>query len=346
MFGLIGHSTSFEDAKRKASMLGFDHIADGDLDVWCTAPPQLVENVEVKSATGISIEGSYIDSCFVPEMLSRFKTARRKVLNAMELAQKKGINITALGGFTSIIFENFNLLQHKQIRNTSLEWERFTTGNTHTAWVICKQLEINAPRIGIDLKKATVAVIGATGDIGSAVCRWLINKTGISELLMVARQQEPLALLQKELDGGTISSLDEALPQADIVVWVASMPKTIEIDNDNLKKPCLMIDGGYPKNLDEKFQGDNIYVLKGGIVEFFNDIGWNMMELAEMQNPQREMFACFAEAMILEFEKCHTNFSWGRNNISLEKMEFIGAASLKHGFSAIGLDKQPKALTV
>ena len=346
MFGLIGHSTSFEDAKRKASMLGFDHIADGDLDVWCTAPPQLVENVEVKSATGISIEGSYIDSCFVPEMLSRFKTARRKVLNAMELAQKKGINITALGGFTSIIFENFNLLQHKQIRNTSLEWERFTTGNTHTAWVICKQLEINAPRIGIDLKKATVAVIGATGDIGSAVCRWLINKTGISELLMVARQQEPLALLQKELDGGTIASLDEALPQADIVVWVASMPKTIEIDTDNLKKPCLMIDGGYPKNLDEKFQGENIYVLKGGIVEFFNDIGWNMMELAEMQNPQREMFACFAEAMILEFEKCHTNFSWGRNNISLEKMEFIGAASLKHGFSAIGLDKQPNVLTV
>ncbi len=346
MFGLIGHSTSFEDAKRKASLLGFDHIADGDLDVWCTAPPQLVENVEVKSATGISIEGSYIDSCFVPEMLSRFKTARRKVLNAMELAQKKGINITALGGFTSIIFENFNLLQHKQIRNTSLEWERFTTGNTHTAWVICKQLEINAPRIGIDLKKATVAVIGATGDIGSAVCRWLINKTGISELLMVARQQEPLALLQKELDGGTITTLDEALPQADIVVWVASMPKTIEIDTDNLKKPCLMIDGGYPKNLDEKFQGKNIHVLKGGIVEFFNDIGWNMMELAEMQNPQREMFACFAEAMILEFEKCHTNFSWGRNNISLEKMEFIGAASLKHGFSAIGLDKQSKILTV
>jgi len=346
MFGLIGHSTSFEDAKRKASMLGFDHIADGDLDVWCTAPPQLVENVEVKSATGISIEGSYIDSCFVPEMLSRFKTARRKVLNAMELAQKKGIDITALGGFTSIIFENFNLLQHKQIRNTSLEWERFTTGNTHTAWVICKQLEINAPRIGIDLKKATVAVIGATGDIGSAVCRWLINKTGISELLMVARQQEPLALLQKELDGGTITSLDEALPQADIVVWVASMPKTIEIETENLKKPCLMIDGGYPKNLDEKFQGENIYVLKGGIVEFFNDIGWNMMELAEMQNPQREMFACFAEAMIFEFEKCHTNFSWGRNNTSLETMEFMGAASLKHGFSAIGLDKQPKVLTV
>ena len=41
MFSLIGHSTSFEAARRKAMELGFDHIAEGDLDVWCSAPPQL-----------------------------------------------------------------------------------------------------------------------------------------------------------------------------------------------------------------------------------------------------------------------------------------------------------------
>ena len=45
MFGLIGHSTSFEAARRKALELGFDHIAEGDLDVWCSAPPQLVEHL-------------------------------------------------------------------------------------------------------------------------------------------------------------------------------------------------------------------------------------------------------------------------------------------------------------
>ena len=76
MFGLIGHSTSFEDAKRKASMLGFDHIADGDLDVWCTAPPQLVENVEVKSATGISIEGSYICLLYTSPSPRDFQVSR------------------------------------------------------------------------------------------------------------------------------------------------------------------------------------------------------------------------------------------------------------------------------
>ena len=337
MFGLIGHSTSFKDARLKAMELGYDHIAEGDLDVWCSAPPQLVEHVEVVSPLGKRIEGAYIDSCFVPEMLSRFKTARRKVLNAMELAQKKGINITALGGFTSIIFENFNLLQHQHVRNTTLQWERFTTGNTHTAWVICRQLELNAPSIGIDLKKARVAVVGATGDIGSAVCRWLSRRTGVSELLLVARQEKPLSELQNELGGGKILSLEEALPEADAVVWVASMPRTLEIDSSKLRNPCLMIDGGYPKNLDSKVSAEGVHVLKGGIVEFFNDIGWSMMELAEMEKPQRQMFACFAEAMLLEFENCHTNFSWGRNNITLEKMDFIGEASVRNGFSTLNL---------
>ena len=160
MFGLIGHSTSFEAARAKARTLGFEEFAEGDLDVWCSAPPQLVEHLQVTSATGKTIEGAYIDSCFVPEMLSRFKTARRKVLSAMELAQKNGIDITALGGFTSIIFENFNLLKEQQIRSTTLDWERFTTGNTHTAWVICRQVETNAPRLGIDLAQARVAVVG------------------------------------------------------------------------------------------------------------------------------------------------------------------------------------------
>ena len=184
MFGLIGHSSSFSEARLKARDLGFEDLADGELDIWCSAPPQLLETFEVTSNTGKTIQGTYIDSCFVPEMLSRFKTATRKVQNAMELAQKRGINITALGGFTSIIFENFNLAKFQQIRSTLLQWERFTTGNTHTAWVICRQVEQNAPLMGIDLAKARVAVVGATGDIGSAVCRWLSRRSGVADLLL------------------------------------------------------------------------------------------------------------------------------------------------------------------
>jgi fatty aldehyde-generating acyl-ACP reductase len=339
MFGLIGHSTSFEAARRLADRLGFPEYAAGDLDMWCSAPPQLVEKFEVESATGQRIEGAYIDSVFVPEMLRRFKTAKRKVLNAMELAQKSGIDISALGGFTSIIFEDMNLLREQQVRATTLDWQRFTTGNTHTAWVICRQVETNAPQLGIDLKKARVAVVGATGDIGSAVCHWLSRRTGVAELLLVARKPQPLLDLQGVLGGGRILSLEEALPEADVVVWVASLPESLSIDVAALRKPCLMIDGGYPKNLDSKAAGDGVHVLKGGIVEFHRDIDWQVVALAaEMDRPQRQMFACFAEAMLLDFEGWHTNFSWGRNHIRLERMDQIGAASLRHGFRALGLE--------
>jgi fatty aldehyde-generating acyl-ACP reductase len=250
----------------------------------------------------------------------------------MALAQKSDINITALGGFSSIIFEEFNLKDNKQVRNVELEFERFTTGNTHTAYIVCRQLEQASAQLGIDLSQATVAVCGATGDIGSAVCRWLDKKTDVAELLLIARNQKRLQTLQEELGRGKITGLEEALPRADIIVWVASMPKGVEIDPNILKKPAIVIDGGYPKNLGTKIKHPDVHILKGGIVEHSLDINWKIMEIVNMDIPSRQMFACFAEGILLEFEGWHTNFSWGRNQITVSKMEQIGQASVKHGF--------------
>ena len=334
MFGLIGHLTSLEHAQTVAKDLGYPEYADQGLDFWCSAPPQIVDTIKVTSITGQTIEGRYVESCFLPEMLAsrRIKAATRKIINAMAHAQKHGINITALGGFSSIIFENFNLEQVQQVRNVMLDFKRFTTGNTHTAYIICRQVEQAAPKLGIELSKATVAVCGATGDIGSAVCRWLNTRADVAELLLVARNQERLQALQDELGRGKIMRLEEALPQADIVVWVASMPKGVVIDPATLKQPCLLIDGGYPKNLGTKLHYSGVHVLNGGIVEHSLDIDWKIMNIVNMDVPARQLFACFAESMLLEFEKWHTNFSWGRNHITVEKMEQIGEVSLKHGF--------------
>jgi fatty aldehyde-generating acyl-ACP reductase len=334
MFGLIGHLTSLEHAQSVANELGYPEYANQGLDFWCSAPPQIVDNITVTSITGQKIEGRYVESCFLPEMLAsrRIKAATRKVLNAMMHAQKHGINITALGGFSSIIFENFNLQQIRQVRNVKLEFERFTTGNTHTAYIICRQVEQASKQLGIELSKATVAVFGATGDIGSAVCRWLDARTDVAELLLIARNQERLQNLQAELGRGKIMELDEALPLADVVVWIASVPKGVEIDPASLKQPCLLIDGGYPKNLSTQIQHPNVQVLNGGIVEHSLDIDWQIMQIVNMDAPARQLFACFAESMLLEFEKWHTNFSWGRNQITLEKMDQIGQLSVKHGF--------------
>jgi fatty aldehyde-generating acyl-ACP reductase len=334
MFGLIGHLTSLEHAQSVAKELGYPEYADQDLEFWCMAPPQIVDTITVTSVTGQTIYGKYVESCFLPEMLAaqRIKAATRKILNAMAHAQKHGIDITALGGFSSIIFENFNLEKMTQIRNITLDLHRFTTGNTHTAYIICRQVEQAAVQVGIDLAKATIAVCGATGDIGSAVCRWLSQRVDVADLLLVARNPERLQDLQAELGRGKILPLEAALPQADIVVWVASMPKGVAIDTSTLKRPCLMIDGGYPKNLGTQIQAEGVYILNGGIVEHSLDIDWRIMEIVNMSVPSRQLFACFAESMLLEFEQWHTNFSWGRNQITPEKMQRIGDVSVKHGF--------------
>lgn len=345
MFGLIGHLNSLEHAQKVAEQLGYPEYHEQGLDFWCAAPPQIVDDIQVTSLTGQTIQGKYIESCFLPEMLTqrRIKAAMRKILNAMAQAQKANIDITALGGFSSIIFENFNLQNNRQVRNVELDFSRFTTGNTHTAYVICRQVELVAQQLGFNLSQSTVAVCGATGDIGSGVCRWLNEKTSVQDLLLVARNQERLNALQLELGRGKILPMEEALAKADIVVWVASLPKGVEIGPETIKKPSLIIDGGYPKNFDSQVQHPEVFVLKGGIVEHSLDIQWNIMQIVEMDEPNRQLFACFAEAMLLEFEKWYTNFSWGRNQISVAKMEQIGEVSQKHGFRPLLLTEAMSA---
>jgi fatty aldehyde-generating acyl-ACP reductase len=334
MFGLIGHLTSLPHAQSVARSLGYDEYASHDLEFWCMAPPQAVDKFTITSVTGQVIHGQYVESCFLPEMLAqgRFKTAMRKILNAMALVQKRGIDITALGGFSSIIFENFSLEKLLNVRDITLDIRRFTTGNTHTAYILCQQAKQGAERYGIDLAHATVAVVGATGDIGSAVCRWLAERLDLKNLLLVARDQERLANLREELGRGSVVSLEEALPQADIIIWVASMNQGLSIEPSVLRSPCLIIDGGYPKNMASTVQREGVYVLDGGMVEHSLDIDWKIMSYLNVPNPARQFFACFAESMLLEFEGLHFNFSWGRNHITPTKMEQIGVLSRRHGF--------------
>lgn len=45
-----------------------------------------------------------------------------------------------------------------------------------------------------------------------------------------------------------------------------------------------------------------------------------------------QLFVCFVELMLLEFEKLYINFFWGWNLIIVEKMELIGKLFVKYGF--------------
>ena len=125
-----------------------------------------------KSIGGAEAHGLYIDSFIPPDRLDaacvRENIAR--VRAAAAYAIKAGAKIVSLGGFSSILIEgNFDQLPpgHDTV---------FTTGNTLTVAFIVQGIEKMCALQGRDLRRSTLLVVGATGDVGSGCVRCLAPK--------------------------------------------------------------------------------------------------------------------------------------------------------------------------
>jgi len=138
----------------------------------------------------------------------------------MAYAQKHGINITALA--LSIIFE----LQFAADQASSQHYAGIPTPVIRIQPILFVGRWNKHRNSGIELSNATVA--GATGDIGSAVCR-LRCPTDVAELLLIARNPERLQELQSALGRGKIMGLEEALPRQ--ILWSGLLVcRRVEID--------------------------------------------------------------------------------------------------------------------
>jgi len=148
-------------------------------------------------------------------------------------------------------------------------------------------------------------------DIGSGVCPLAQQKPDLGELLLVARHQQRLLDLQTSLGGGRILALGGGTSGKLMLVFGVRASQSLTIDRETLKNPCLMIDGGYPKNLTAKWPAPAYSRLKGESVEILQQTLIGDMAVADMENPQRPMFACFAEADLAGIRRLHTKFQLG-----------------------------------
>jgi fatty aldehyde-generating acyl-ACP reductase len=110
MFGLIGHLTSLTHAQSVARDLGYPEYADQGLDFWCAAPPQIVDTIKVTSITGQQIEGKYVESCFLPEMLAnrRIKAATRKFSTRWLMLKNMALILPLSVGFLRLSLKTLN----------------------------------------------------------------------------------------------------------------------------------------------------------------------------------------------------------------------------------------------
>jgi fatty aldehyde-generating acyl-ACP reductase len=334
-FALIGHQDSWE---KITGLIGFLTKGKRELtevqasEVYSFIPPRAVFDIAVRSITGKTVKGSYIETFIPPDELGLryWKKNMLKVKEAAICARQLNAEVATLGGFTSIVLEG---------RDDTLNGgshTKFTTGNTLTAAFIVRTLEKACIRYHKELRHQQLLVIGATGDIGSACIQYFSGK--VKKLLLCARQQVTLNALAGKLHTQGIhaeasTDLRRLLPQADLVIAITS--STIEnFDPAICKKDIIICDAGYPRNLVFDLKGHftgrlfcgGMGQVAGGYTltpEIFN---------AFYHFPAKSVVhGCLLEAITLAFENRYEPFSTGKGNITPEKMEHIYALAARHG---------------
>jgi fatty aldehyde-generating acyl-ACP reductase len=334
-FAAIGHQDSWESIERFVNALrapGQEFLSVEKLKhIFPYIPPRVLFNVNVKSVTGKEIKGVYIDTFIDPDKLDarHAKTNIKKVVQAAACAGKEGAAIATLGGFTSIVLEgSFDAFPQNGTA--------FSTGNTLTAAYIVKGLEQAAGQCNICLENSTLLIVGATGDIGLACVDYFKKK--VKQLHLCARNLYRIEKLADRLKKDQVKavydiSVDNLLPGADVVICVAS---DRELDFRNCKKNVLICDAGYPKNLGNNISDNpDVYLFHGGMGQVSGGYTFNPDYSDSIYQYPAPGIAhgCLLEAIVLAFENKIEQYSMGKGNITIAKMEEIYAIGLRHGIT-------------
>lgn len=281
-----------------------------------------------KSATGQTVNGYFVMCPIIPDMIDVSpEKVFQKVAEGCHIGERLGAGIVALGGFTSIVGERYQDQLHKLIKIP------LTTGNTFTAAMAIEGMRKASKLMGIDISKATVTVIGGTGDIGSACAKVFAREA--KKIIVTGRTPKTLKAIKEQLQKQgrakivTTHDNNAAAKEADIVIAAASSSHSL-IDIKNFRSGSVICDVAYPKNISymTAYRND-IFAFSGGLCSVPTpfDLGF------DIGLPTKGiLYGCFAEAIILSLEGRYENFSQGKGLIEPEKIEQIRLWGEKHGF--------------
>lgn len=331
-FGIIGHFYNFYHLEKALKTLNpaFKMPSREFIGSLFHITPSFKgqDIVGFKSRTGEITNGCLIVATFIPDMIEKdIWSVFSKVVRACKLAEKYGVGIVSLGGFTSIVAEKMEEAFLQQVDVA------VTTGNTFTAAMAVEGVVKAAQLLDLELASCKVAVVGGTGDIGSGCARALATK--VKQLIITGRTKAHLHRLREELKKKykvqIIATTDNysAVRDADVVIAAASAPSAI-LKIEWFKPGAIVCDVGYPKNISYTPTGrEDILIFSGGLAKsptplnFPVDVG--------LPSPDT-IYGCFAEGIILALDRRFENYSFGRGNITPEKMEEIRSLGIKHGF--------------
>jgi predicted amino acid dehydrogenase len=334
-FALIGHQESWRAAADVLAVLrGPPHgpLPDDEIkDILPWIPPRAVCHVEVESTGGAKARGLYIDSFIPPDRLEAAHTHDNmaRVRGAAACAIKAGAKIVSLGGFSSILIEgNFNQLPPGQ--DTV-----FTTGNTLTVGYIVQGVHKMCEQEGRKLRRSTLLIVGATGDVGSGCARCLAPD--VKRVLLCARNVDRLRRLARELeaDGALVeiaTDLEQFSARADIAICAASLASP-SLLLGRIAPDALVCDAGYPKNLSPCAEMPGATIFFGGLGQIAGGLSFtpNFQGILNRHPFPDVVHGCLLEGMALALEGRFEAFSQGRGLITPERVDEMESIAARLG---------------
>jgi fatty aldehyde-generating acyl-ACP reductase len=334
-FALVGHQESWKAAADVLAVLrGPEHTPLPEEEIknilpWI--PPRAVCHVDVRSVSGAKARGLYIDSFIPPDHLGAayMHDNIARVRGAAACAVNAEARIVSLGGFSSILIEgNFDQLPER--RDTV-----FTTGNTLTVGFIVQGIKKMCLQRGLNLRRSTLLIVGATGDVGSGCARCLAPM--VRRVLLCARNLERLRRLAAEFEAAGVqveiaTGIEQFSTTADVVICAASLASP-SLLLGRIAPEAIVCDAGYPKNLSPGAQTPGVKVFFGGLGQVTGGLSF-MPDFHGILN--RHPFpdvvhGCLLEGMALALEHRFEAFSQGRGFITPQRVEEIEAIAARHG---------------
>jgi 3-acetyloctanal aminotransferase len=289
------------------------------------------------SATGVCAEGRlYEIPLDAEEILADPAHAMEYVAEATQLAADWGAEVVGLGSMTGVIGgQGTYLAEHAPIA--------VTTGNSLTVYAALQNLRHVCAEADLDLRRATVAIIGVPGSIAAAAARLLAGECG--EVLLVARRPTARAEeLAAELGAKLLFDIPEAIGQSSIILSATSTGNCI--DQHLLRPGSVVVDVAVPTDVrgSAALRRDVLFIT-GGLSRVPESMPLDSMFLGFHHGM---IPSCLGETMVLALERRSECYSLGRN-LDTEKITRIGSLAIEHGFDfsrlySFGQQLEPSAL--
>lgn len=276
---------------------------------------------------GGELTGRLVFCTFLPETIHtprKMLATYQKIRDGCLVAKNLGAKVVGLGGFTSIVGGTQGEKEAQELEIA------VTSGNSLTAALAIAQLHMLLDRLEWSLRDRTIAVLGASGDIGRACALALAPYA--RRILLIARGKAKLEELRAEMPRGVevcISTDVQDATEASVIVAATSAAQPILAEAD-LRPGTVVCDVGYPKNL--SYAPDprsDVLVISGGLAQMPFEL--DIQYYTRLPTPSI-MYGCFSEAMILTLAGRYESYSIGQGRISQEKMEGILALAQAHNF--------------